>query len=93
MFATGWVLCLGLSAQAEPATPAGKQPTADFHVAASGVRGEEKMTPKDVYAPIDIQQIKMGGELGRRMDITVSNNLLKIDMDKIFLAPFRGGPN
>jgi len=48
-------------------------------VAANGVRGEEKPTPKDVYSPIDIRQIKVGGEIGRRMDITVSNNLLKID--------------
>ncbi len=57
-------------------------------VAASGVRGEEKAPPADAYAPIDIRQIKVGGELGRRMDITVSNNLLKIDIDKDFLAPF-----
>jgi hypothetical protein len=57
-------------------------------VAASGVRGEEQAKPADVYTPIDIRQIKIGGELGRRMDITVSNNLLKIDIDKDFLAAF-----
>ena len=57
-------------------------------VAANGAKGAEKMTTNDVYAPIDIRQIKIGGELGRRMDITVSNNLLKIDIDKDFLAAF-----
>jgi len=42
----------------------------------------------DVLTPVDLRKVKVGGEIGRRMDITVSNNLLKIDIEKDFLAPF-----
>jgi len=31
----------------------------------------------------------VGGEIGRRIDVTVNNNLLKLDVEKDFLAPFR----
>ena len=37
---------------------------------------------------IDLQSVKVGGEIGRRMDITVQNNLLVLDADQDFLKPF-----
>ena len=37
---------------------------------------------------INPQSIQIGGEIGRRIDITVNNNLLAVDIDKDFLAPF-----
>ena len=43
----------------------------------------------DVLAPIDLRQIKVGGEMGRRIDVTIDNNLLVLKADKDFLAPFR----
>jgi hypothetical protein len=43
----------------------------------------------DVLTPIDLRQVKVGGEIGRRIDITVRNNLLAIDLDHDFLAPFQ----
>jgi hypothetical protein len=33
--------------------------------------------------------VKVGGEMGRRIDVTVSNNLLALDADKDFLQPLR----
>jgi DUF1680 family protein len=33
--------------------------------------------------------VKVGGEIGRRIDVTVRNNLLVLDADKDFLAHFR----
>ena len=33
--------------------------------------------------------IKVGGEMGRRIDVTLSNNLLAIDVDIDFLKPLR----
>jgi uncharacterized protein len=39
--------------------------------------------------PIDLRQIKIGGEIGRRIDITVYENLLALDVERDFLAPFR----
>lgn len=45
----------------------------------------------DVLTQVDVRQVKIGGELGRRIDLTVNGNLLKIDIDKDFLAPFVGG--
>jgi uncharacterized protein len=45
----------------------------------------------DVLTPIDLREVKINGELGRRIDLTVNGNLLKIDIDNDFLAPFMGG--
>jgi len=39
--------------------------------------------------PIDIHAIKVGGEIGRRIDITACNNFLALDLEKDFLGPFR----
>lgn len=43
---------------------------------------------KDLLEPLDIRQVKVGGEIGRRIDITIQNNLLALDASKDFLAPF-----
>lgn len=42
----------------------------------------------DVFAPLDIRAVKLGGEMGRRIDVTVTNNLLVLNADKDFLSPF-----
>jgi len=34
-------------------------------------------------------QVKVGGEIGRRLEATVENNLLVIDLDRDFLKPFQ----
>lgn len=44
---------------------------------------------EDAFSPLQVGQVRVGGELGRRIDVTVSNNLLVLDADKEFLAPFR----
>jgi uncharacterized protein len=41
------------------------------------------------FAPLDLRQVKVGGEMGRRMDATIYGNLMVIDVDKEFLAPFK----
>lgn len=38
---------------------------------------------------IDITEVKAGGEIGRRIDITIDNNLLVLDAGKDFLKPFQ----
>ena len=43
----------------------------------------------DVLAPIGLRQVKVGGEIGRRIDVTINNNLLVLRADQDFLAPFR----
>ncbi len=43
----------------------------------------------DPMTPLDIRQVKVGGEIGRRIDVTIQNNLLVLDADGDFLAPFR----
>ena len=40
-------------------------------------------------ARINPRDIRVGGEIGRRIDQTVRNNLLKIDVNRDFLRPFR----
>ncbi len=42
----------------------------------------------DVFSPIELGQVKVGGEIGRRIDITIENNLLALNADKDFLPPF-----
>ncbi len=42
----------------------------------------------DELTPLDIRQVKVSGEIGRRIDVTVSNNLLVLNADKDFLPPF-----
>lgn len=43
----------------------------------------------DKLAPIDVRQVKVSGEIGRRIDVTAHNNLMVLDYDKDFLKPFR----
>ena len=51
------------------------------------------LTPVDLSAneltPLDLRQVKVGGEIGRRIDATCNNNLLKLKIDEDFLAPFQ----
>jgi len=39
--------------------------------------------------PLDIGRVKVGGEIGRRIDITIYNNALVLDANKDFLQPFQ----
>ena len=42
----------------------------------------------DRLAPLDLRQVKVEGEIGRRVDVTIQNNLLALDADRDFLPPF-----
>lgn len=42
----------------------------------------------DRLEPIELGRVKVGGEMGRRIDVTANNNLLMIDVEKDFLQPF-----
>jgi DUF1680 family protein len=44
---------------------------------------------EDELVPIELTNVKIGGEIGRRIDITISNNLLRLNFDEDFLASFR----
>jgi hypothetical protein len=46
-------------------------------------------TVKDQMAPVDLTRVKIGGEIGRRIDITISNNLLMLNIEEDFLNSFR----
>jgi DUF1680 family protein len=52
---------------------------------------ERKPDPEssDKLMPVGLSDVRVGGEIGRRIDITVSNNLLLLDLDNDFLASFR----
>lgn len=43
----------------------------------------------DVFLPLELPDVQVGGEIGRRIAITVTNNLLVLDADRDFLPPFR----
>lgn len=46
----------------------------------------------DKLQPLDVRAVKVGGEMGRRIEVTITNNLLVMDVDKDFLAPFKTEP-
>lgn len=48
---------------------------------------------KEKFFPIDLRNIRMEGEAGRRINATVYNNVLKVDMDGEFLSSFRDKGN
>jgi DUF1680 family protein len=43
---------------------------------------------EDRLSPLELANVKVGGEIGRRIDVTIKNNLLALDPDKDFLTPF-----
>ena len=43
----------------------------------------------DALQVLPLGHVRVGGEIGRRIAITVTNNLLRLNVDKDFLAPFR----
>ncbi len=57
----------------------------------NGIQAQQKPLQliKDKLNPVDQADVKVGGEIGRRIDVTVYNNLLKINIDNDFLASFQ----
>ena len=43
----------------------------------------------DAMASLELRQVKVGGEIGRRIERTINNNVLVVDIEKDFLRPFR----
>ena len=43
----------------------------------------------DQLNPIGITHVKVGGEIGRRIAVTIENNLLKLNIDQDFLSSFQ----
>jgi len=41
------------------------------------------------YQPIDLRQVHVDGLIGRRIQLTVENNLLRLELDRDFLRPFK----
>lgn len=46
----------------------------------------------DLLTPVGLREVKVGGEIGRRIAITITNNLLKLEADRDFLRPFAEQP-
>jgi uncharacterized protein len=42
----------------------------------------------DRLISVPLSSVKVEGEMGRRIDVTIQSNLLELDVDKDFLAPF-----
>jgi uncharacterized protein len=43
---------------------------------------------EDVFFPAAADRVETGGEIGRRIEVTIDNNLMVLDADGDFLAPF-----
>lgn len=66
---------------------------ASFQLAKPG-KGDEKNKVKvphlieDKLNPVDISKVKIEGEIGRRIDVTISNNIKNLNIDKNFTSHF-----
>ncbi len=50
----------------------------------------ENIPPKsDLFIPVNVKDIKVFGEIGRRIDITLQNNIQCLDVDNDFILPFQ----
>jgi uncharacterized protein len=58
---------------------------AGLFVACSGITA----SAEDQLSRVGPGDVKLGGEIGRRIDVTIQNNLLKLKLDEDFLNPFR----
>ena len=56
--------------------------------AAMGCAGGLSAAPRNAeeFAPLDLRQVKVGGEIGRRIDNTIFRNLMVIDVNKEYLG-------
>lgn len=43
---------------------------------------------KPLFEPVSLDQVKVSGEIGQRIHLTIEKNLLALDWNKDFLAPF-----
>ena len=67
-----------------------------FLVLVTGTEGRQTFYGKqtsDLLVPLPPGTVKTGGEIGRRIDVTVNNNILKLDVDHDFLASFQKREN
>jgi hypothetical protein len=71
-------------AEAQPPLPEG----ASKQSPAGGSPSKDTAIP-DKLTPIPLGQIKVTGEMGRRIRVTIENSLLNLDVEKDFLKPFR----
>jgi len=51
--------------------------------------GIEAIYAGDTFAAVDVSQVKVEGEIGRRIDATLHKNVLVLDIDHAFLKPTR----
>ena len=80
-----FVVALILTAASVGAVAAGEEPVVDN----TAVRDTCAPSAADAMTPIGLGEVRIAGEIGRRLDITANNNLLALDVDNVFLAPFR----
>jgi DUF1680 family protein len=50
--------------------------------------GAESTSGPDHLTPVPLGKVKVGGEIGRRIDVTINNNVLALEADNDFLHPF-----
>lgn len=58
-------------------------------VLATSLLGGSAEAAEPFFHRLDLRDVQIGGLLGQRMKLTVENNLLRLDVDRDFLRPFR----
>ncbi|MBI4623747.1 MAG: glycoside hydrolase family 127 protein, partial [Verrucomicrobia bacterium] len=50
---------------------------------------QSRLPAAETFTPLGLREVHVGGEIGRRINITIANNLLVLDAGRDFLTPFR----
>lgn len=50
---------------------------------------EGNLSAADAFQRLDVRHVQLRGWVGQRIDLTVQNNLLRLDVERDFLRPFR----
>lgn len=57
--------------------------------AALPLAAAEAVPASEIMAPLDLREVSLSGEIGRRIDLVVQKNLLALDVEGTFLTPLR----
>jgi DUF1680 family protein len=53
------------------------------------VSAAETAPAVETMTPLDLREVALSGEMGRRIDLVVQKNLLALDVESVFLTPLR----
>ena len=60
-----------------------------FSILAAMPAANRNALADETWQPVDLRQVQVGGEIGRRIAVTIDANVLKLNVEKDFLRPLK----